>query len=64
MNIAKLQAKENEKLHPVVIIFTPTSWLIPRPTYLKFREKWDEHFKFHSGFIVTSNEWFKVDGKL
>ncbi len=63
MNIAKIQAEENENLHPIVMIFTPTSWLIPRPTYIKFRKQWDENFRFHSGFIVTSNEWFKVDGK-
>lgn len=63
LNIAKEQANDNEFLRPVVMIFTPTSWLIPRPTYIAFREKWDEYFKFHSGFLATSNEWFKVDGK-
>ena len=63
LNIAKEQVKEYTKLHPAVMIFTPTSWLIPRPTYVAFREKWDKHFKFHSGFLVTSNEWFKLDGK-
>lgn len=63
LNISKVQAEENNELHPVVMIFTPTSWLIPRPTYVSFREKWDKHFKFHNGFIVTSNEWFKLDGK-
>lgn len=47
---------------PMVMIFTPTSWLIPRPTYINFRKKWDQHFSFHSGFIVTSNEWFKLNG--
>jgi hypothetical protein len=63
LNISKEQATENGKLHPVVMIFTPTSWLIPRPTYIPFRKEWDKHFKFHSGFIVTSNEWFKLSGK-
>ncbi|TAL62939.1 MAG: hypothetical protein EPN85_01380 [Bacteroidetes bacterium] len=63
LNIAKEQVNTYTKLHPVVMIFTPTSWLIPRPTYIAFREKWDKHFKFHSGFLVTSNEWFKLDGK-
>jgi hypothetical protein len=63
LNISKLQALEHKDLHPVVMIFTPTSWLIPRPTYIGFRKKWDQHFKFHSGFIITSNVWFKLDGK-
>lgn len=48
---------------PLVMIFTPTSWLIPRPTYVAFRKKWDAEFAFRCGFIVTSNEWFKLDGK-
>lgn len=63
LNISKLQFQENNKLQPVVLIFTPTSWLIPRPTYLNFRKEWDKYFKIHSGFIVTSNKWFKVQGK-
>lgn len=61
LNIAKEQEKEG--LTPVVLIFTPTSWLIPRPTYLAFREIWDTHFRFHSGFITTSNEFFKIEGR-
>lgn len=63
LNISKVQAQEHKELHPVVMIFTPTSWLIPRPTYVGFRKIWDKHFKFHSGFIITSNVWFKLDGK-
>lgn len=63
LNIAHEQEKENHKLKPVVMIFTPTSWLIPRPTYVPFRTEWDRYFKYHSGFIVTSNEWFKLEGK-
>src|SRR5690606_13658267 len=47
----------------LVLIFTPTSWLIPRPSYVSFREKWDRHFAYEAGFIVTSNEFFKLDGK-
>jgi hypothetical protein len=62
LNISQLQSKEHE-LHPVVMVFTPTSWLIPRPTYTGFREIWDSHFKYHSGFLVASNEWFKLEGK-
>lgn len=61
LNIAKEQEKEG--LNPVVLIFTPTSWLIPRPTYVEFRKVWDKYFRFHSGFITTSNEFFKIDGK-
>lgn len=63
LNISKIQAQEHRELHPVVMIFTPTSWLIPRPTYIGFRKHWDQHFKYHSGFIITSNTWFKLDGK-
>lgn len=44
LNIAHEQEKENHKLKPVVMIFTPTSWLIPRPTYAKFRKTWDKYF--------------------
>lgn len=63
LNIAKIQAQQNHEIKPIVMIFTPTSWLIPRPTYINFRKEWDKFFLFHSGFIVTSNEWFKLDGK-
>ncbi len=63
INMAKAQHSKNADLKPVVMVFTPTSWLIPRPTYVGFRHVWDQHFKYHSGFIVTSNEWFKLDGK-
>lgn len=63
LNISKEQATKNEKLHPIVLVFTPTSWLFPKQTYVPFRNIWDKHFKFHSGFIVTSNEWFKLSGK-
>src|ERR1035437_3761311 len=63
LNICKEQVKEHHELKPIVMIFTPTSWLIPRPTYKSFREIWDKHFQFHSGFLITSNEFFKLDGK-
>jgi hypothetical protein len=61
LNIAKEQEKDG--LNPIVLIFTPTSWLIPRPAYVAFREVWDKYFRFHSGFLATSNEFFKVDGR-
>lgn len=63
LNICKWQDHQNHNLKPLVMIFTPTSWLIPRPTYAAFRKKWDAHFRYHSGFIVTSNEFFKLEGK-
>lgn len=61
LNMSKVQAAEN--LFPILLVFTPTSWLIPRPAFKKFREIWDANFKYESGFIVTSNEFFKLDGK-
>jgi hypothetical protein len=48
---------------PLVMIFTPTSWLIPRPTYKPFRKIWDENFTYLNGFITTSSEFFKLKGK-
>ena len=63
VNIAKLQNSENKDLNPVLIIFTPTSWLIPRPTYIPFRKEFDKYFKYESGFIITGKEFFKLDGK-
>lgn len=60
--MSRLQYKELG-LKPLVMIFTPTSWLIPRPTYVNFRKQWDAAFEFRCGFIVASNEWFKLDGK-
>jgi hypothetical protein len=63
VNIAKAQNKENTDLNPVLLIFTPTSWLIPRPTFKPFRKEFDKYFKYESGFIVTSNEFFKLEGK-
>jgi len=49
---------------PIVLIFTPTSWLIPRPTYIDFREEWDKYFKYEDGFIVLGNEFFKIQGRF
>ncbi|MBX7153358.1 MAG: hypothetical protein K1X91_00255 [Bacteriodetes bacterium] len=49
---------------PIVLIFTPTSWLIPRPTYKNFRKHWDSTFKYEDGFIVQSNEFFELKGKF
>ena len=63
INISKAQAEKLPNVKPLVMIFTPTSWLIPRPTYKGFREIWDNHFEYKSGFITTSNEFFKLKGK-
>lgn len=63
LNIAKIQHNQNESFHPLVLVFTPTSWLIPRPTYINFRKIWDAHFQYVDGFIITSNEFFKLQGK-
>ena len=63
LNISKWQAEQTKGASPIVMIFTPTSWLIPRPTYQKFRETWDKYFQYEEGFIVTSNEFFKLEGK-
>jgi hypothetical protein len=63
LNICKLQVGENPDIKPLLMIFTPTSWLIPRPTYVPFRQEFDRHFKFEKGFMVTSREFFKIGGK-
>ncbi len=63
INMAEAQHAQNQDLKPVVMVFTPTSWLIPRSNYIDFRKIWDKHFSYHAGFIVTSNEWFKLSGK-
>ena len=63
LNISKLKAQVEGTAESLVLIFTPTSWLIPRPTYVAFRKEWDHHFAYLDGFIVTSNEFFKLQGK-
>lgn len=63
LNICKAQTHKLPNAKPLVMIFTPTSWLIPRPTYKPFRKSWDENFNYLNGFITTSNEFFKLKGK-
>ncbi|MCF0057166.1 hypothetical protein [Dyadobacter sp. CY356] len=66
LNMASYQTNHllpSDSNRPVVMIFTPTSWLLPRPTYTAFRQVWDSHFRYQSGFIVTSNEFFHLDGR-
>jgi hypothetical protein len=62
LNMSKLQYEKNG-FESLVLIFTPTSWLIPRPTYKNFRQIWDGYFKYIDGFIVTGREFFKIPGK-
>ncbi|MBX2972706.1 MAG: hypothetical protein KF797_06355, partial [Flavobacteriales bacterium] len=62
LNIAREQARLFPGSKPMVMVFTPTSWLLPRTTYKPFRAVWDREFKYHGGFIVTSSEWFKLKG--
>jgi hypothetical protein len=47
---------------PLILIFTPTSWLIPRPTYVAFRNIFDSYFKYETGFIILGSEFFKIQG--
>lgn len=61
LNIAKIQSSKGHNC--IVLIFTPTSWLIPRKAFVEFKKTWDEYFEFINGFIMKSNEFFKVSGK-
>lgn len=63
LNICKAQIVKLPEAKPLVMIFTPTSWLIPRPTYKQFRTIWDQNFTYLNGFMTTSNEFFKLKGK-
>jgi len=63
LRIAQLNAAEIAGDPPLVMIFTPTSWLIPRPTYQNFRKEWDKYFKYERGFLITSNEFFEIPGR-
>lgn len=49
---------------PLILIFTPTSWLIPRPTYVDFRKIFDTYFKYETGFIILGSEFFKIAGRF
>ncbi|KAB2849645.1 MAG: hypothetical protein F9K42_07150, partial [Ignavibacterium sp.] len=60
MSKNQFEQNGNESL---LMIFTPTSWLIPRTTFIPFRKEFDKWFKFQDGFIITSNEFFKLEGK-
>jgi hypothetical protein len=64
LNICQRQVHQRPDLQPLLLIFTPTSWLIPRPTYVPFRRVFDAHFQYEDGFVVTSNEFFKTTRPL
>jgi hypothetical protein len=53
-----------DKDRPLLMIFTPTSWLIPRETYRKFREVFDKYFVFENGFIFLGKEFFAIEGSF
>ena len=59
---APLDTKKVET--PLILIFTPTSWLIPRPTYVNFRKVFDSYFKYETGFIILGSEFFKIAGRF
>jgi hypothetical protein len=59
---APLDTKKVET--PLILIFTPTSWLIPRPTYVKFRATFDKYFRYEMGFMFLGNEFFKIQGRF
>ncbi len=64
IHLSETQIAKSPDLKPMILIFTPTSWLIPRPAYIEFREKFDKYFKYQNGFIVTSYEFFKLNGRF
>jgi hypothetical protein len=59
---APLDTKKVET--PLILIFTPTPWLIPRPTFVDFRKVFDSYFKFETGFIILGSEFFKIKGRF
>ncbi len=55
---------ENASETPLLMIFTPTSWLVPRPSFKRFRSVFDQYFKYENGFIFLGREFFKIKGKF
>jgi hypothetical protein len=61
----KSNSKANAmEFQPMLLVFTPSSWLIPRPTFEHFRKIFDSFYTFKTGLMVTSNEFFKLGGKF
>ena len=63
IRIAEYQVEQEPSFRPILMVFTPTSWLIPRPSYVQFRKEFEKRFRFINGFIITSSEFFKTHGK-
>jgi len=63
LNMSVAQNNLQPNLHPLVMIFTPTSWLVPRPTYRNFRALFDSYYKYELGYIVNSKAFFNVPGQ-
>lgn len=63
LELSKLQKSKLPSANPIVLIFTPTPWLIPRPAFSAFRSQFDNFFKFHKGFMVTGSSFFKGVGR-
>lgn len=61
--MARLQVGQHPTFKPLLMIFTPTSWLIGRPTYARFRQEFDKYFKFERGFMVNGKEFFAIKGR-
>lgn len=61
--LAEVQTAQHPDFRPVLMVFTPTSWLLPRPTYVPFRAAFDAKWEYVDGLLTTSNEFFKLDGR-
>lgn len=61
--LAEVQTAKHPDFRPVLMIFTPTSWLLPLPIFESFRETFDLKWEYVDGILTTSNEFFKVDGR-
>lgn len=61
--LAEVQTTQHPEFRPVLMVFTPTSWLLPRPTYVPFRAAFDAKWEYVDGLLTTSNEFFKLDGR-
>ncbi len=64
LRLAEELHHRNPAHNAIILVFTPTSWLIPRPTYEQFRRVFDNAFKYEHGFIVTGNQFFKLQGRF
>lgn len=64
LRLAEELHHRNPAHNAIILVFTPTSWLIPRPTYEAFRRMFDNAFKYEHGFIVTGNQFFKLQGRF